>query len=166
MRVPNAVWKFATTHGNDYARKYANANNSTLQSSPRGTPSGCADMVERVCEHIWLSLPTDERNILMEKTPDTTFPDGTTGVMDQRFGRKRKETSDAPLVEDPQRVQPKPNPEGRPHRSSGDQARGSSHRSKKTDVLIRKTVAMRNARAAYHRLASKEHMLKLQTEYD
>ncbi|ETK79161.1 hypothetical protein F441_15225 [Phytophthora nicotianae CJ01A1] len=85
MRVHKAVWHFAVTGGNDYARRYA-INRLELDDSMQ---------IERDSKFLrgrggmrlrsaWYKLGDKECKRRMLVTPDDTFPEGTNGILDER----------------------------------------------------------------------------------
>ncbi|KAE9042996.1 hypothetical protein PR002_g3587 [Phytophthora rubi] len=98
MRTPNAVCLFAEAVGNEYARWYATIR-QTLPKSER-----CARDAAFLCgrggdtiRDAWRDIGPDERERLIQATPDSSFPNDTYGIMDERrvYPGQRKQKSGA-----------------------------------------------------------------------
>ncbi|EGZ21644.1 hypothetical protein PHYSODRAFT_495386, partial [Phytophthora sojae] len=101
---------------------------------------------------LWFALPVDQRQLLMEQTPDSSFPVDTDGVCDERKNPRAQRGGN--VVTDNSST----------HRTNS--ASTTVDNGSAATVLQNKLVIIRSARANYHRIASDEHMLKLQTAYD
>jgi hypothetical protein len=167
MRVHEALWKFAEIRGNDYARTYAIKRKQTNEKErAKGDSKWLRGHGDKRLRTLWLSLPIEDRQALMSKTPDPSFPMETTGVFDERFRKARRVEVNARQSEQA----------GGVHRglvASSSTGTGEVHAhqdradSQSTSAVFQKKVAvMKSARAAYHRIVSREHMIKLQTAYD
>ncbi|KAE9066900.1 hypothetical protein PF010_g27685 [Phytophthora fragariae] len=194
MRVHKALWVLAETSGNDRARKYAQER-KTLSST---------DRVKRDTQwlrrhggtrlrDLWLSIPLEDRHALLEKHPDTTFPGGTDGVLDERskLGRQSSARSKTTFksktpVKSTTTVNVKT-----AHKSAASSKTkvadmtnfevGTTAEAKTTSVLdlqrplyddttdsmlMLKTKLMMKACSNYHDVASKEYLLRMKTNYD
>jgi hypothetical protein len=167
MRVHKALWKFAEISGNDYARKYAIKRKQTnVKERAKGDSKWLRGHGGKRLRTLWLSLPIEDRQALMNKTPDPSFPADTSVVFDEQFRK-------APHVEG----------NARQSEQAGGLFRGSAASSSTgtvevqmnqdrsasqiTSAAFQKNVAvMKSARAAYHRIASREYMVKMQTAYN
>ncbi|EGZ14513.1 hypothetical protein PHYSODRAFT_505000 [Phytophthora sojae] len=153
MRVHNAVWAFAESSGNDWARDYARERRT--KSEPDRQKKDTKWLVGhggKRLRDLWFALPVDQRQLLMEQTPDSSFPVDTDGVCDERKTPRAQRGGN--VVTDNSSTH-------RTNSASTTVGNGSA-----ATGLQNKLVIMRSARANYHRIASDEHMIKLQTAYD
>ncbi|KAE9326020.1 hypothetical protein PF008_g16745 [Phytophthora fragariae] len=85
MRVHNAVWAFAESFGNDWARDYARERKT--MSEPDRKKKDTKWLVGhggKRLRDLWFGVPVGKRQLLMEITPDSSFPVDTDGVCDER----------------------------------------------------------------------------------
>ncbi|ETP36899.1 hypothetical protein F442_15244 [Phytophthora nicotianae P10297] len=151
MRVHKAVWHFAVTGGNDYARRYA-INRLELDGSMQ---------IERDSKFLrgrggmrlrsaWYKLGDKECKRRMLETPDDTFPQGTNGILDER---KREENwcppQDhlAPVIHVSDDIANELNPNN-------------------LELLKDRTVRLEIARSSYYDVLASEHMLRIHDSYN
>ncbi|EGZ22888.1 hypothetical protein PHYSODRAFT_378231, partial [Phytophthora sojae] len=147
MRMHAAVWLFAETNGNDYARACA-AKRKTFPAEVKKVKD--SNWIKRSggvrLRRMWTALTIDDRRRLMEQTPDDTFPPGTEGILDERTR----------LAID------------------GEPTGGSDHISD-TNVLPTSTIypelqskliRLQRAQANFHEVVGKECMLRLDAHYN
>ncbi|KAE9346013.1 hypothetical protein PR003_g7639 [Phytophthora rubi] len=185
MRVHNALWVLAETKGNDRARKYA-------QNRKMACPSDRTQMDSKWLRghggtrlrKLWFSLPLEERVQLLKATPDSTFPETTNGVLDERLKRGRKRVksritnelsrksavrleSDTGFEEKQQTaLELDATSAVRLGSISEDQRERRFQVPHQVSPLQVKTKEMLAGRSKYHKTASQEYLLKLQTNYD
>ncbi|KAE9337329.1 hypothetical protein PF008_g12586 [Phytophthora fragariae] len=98
MRAHNAVWLFAEAVGNEYARWYASIRQTLLESERRArdTTFLCGRGGDKIRD-AWRDIGPDERERLIQATPDSSFPNDTYGIMDERrsYPGQRKQKSGA-----------------------------------------------------------------------
>jgi hypothetical protein len=167
MRIHAAVWQFAASSGNDYARQYVN-DRDLLNEKERGKSDSkwLRGHGGKRLRNMWLSQPIQARTLLMRQTPDTSFPAGTNGVLDERFEKKGRVKGSQQTSKEMKGVHSTAALETRLQPSESKERPLHGERHPLGDPFDTQKAVMKTARSSYHRLASKEHLLKLQTEYD
>ncbi|OWY91018.1 hypothetical protein PHMEG_00040572 [Phytophthora megakarya] len=145
MRAHAAVWIYAQQYGNPYPKAYA-CKRSKLQGinkveSDSKWLRGRGGMRLR---QAWFLVPEARRNALMLDTPDSSFPNGTNGIIDERTTRGRRTTKTATA-----------------------ETNESSTSSVENNSQFRlKLSAMTRARTHFHEITCKEKQLRVHAEYN
>ncbi|KAE8876227.1 hypothetical protein PF005_g12041 [Phytophthora fragariae] len=84
MRTPNAVCLFAEAVENEYARWYATIRQTLPKSERRARDTAflCGRGGDTIRD-AWRDIGPDERERLIQATPDSSFPNDTYGIMDE-----------------------------------------------------------------------------------
>lgn len=151
MFVHEAVWKFAETDGNRYAK---------LQASSRklltGAPLKIADSKWLVgrggtrLREAWLSLPVETRRDMMAATDDPDFPPCDSGIVDERHINSSRKTQITTTT----------------HESRKRASQSPKINSDGTSSYMHKKYRFLKARARYFEVASKEEIVRLSIAYD
>jgi hypothetical protein len=167
MRVHAAVWQFDASSGNDYAGKYVN-DRILFNEKEHGKRDSkwLRGHGGKRLRNMWLGQPIHVRTLLMSTTPDTSFPAGTTGVLDERFQKSGKVKGSRQTSKEIKGVPSRAALETQLQHSQLKELPRPAERLPVDDPFDKHKALMKTARSNYHRLASKEHLLKLQTEYD
>ncbi|KAE8975401.1 hypothetical protein PR001_g25166 [Phytophthora rubi] len=176
MRVHNAVWSSAEQCGNDWARRYAHDRKAVPETQRTKMDSKwLLGHGSKRLRDLWFAVPVEDRQLMLERTPDVAFPFDCTGVLDER--RKARTT---PTNKPQATTKPTTNPkEIGKHKTKLKPTKRTSTKSAKVvksfresdskqnddGELHKRLVLMRSARAKYHKIASTEHLLQLQTAY-
>ncbi|EGZ04331.1 hypothetical protein PHYSODRAFT_320419 [Phytophthora sojae] len=143
MRLHQAVWLYASLHGNDYARAYAKERLQLSEDARRVRDSkwllnkGGVRLREQ-----WRALPSPKRRRLLQETPDLSFPEGVDGILDERRRNLPRQKS---VLES---------------------ARELSATDMTSPDVADKVVRMANARSNYHQILCEEHRLRVRAEYN
>lgn len=166
---------FAEQCGNDWPRRYAH-DRKTVSETKRIIKMDSKWLLRhggKRLRDLWFAVPVEDCQLMQENAPDVAFPCDSTGVLEER--RKARMT---PTNKRQTTTKPTANPEdiGK-HKTKLKTTRGhlakvvtsfrQSDTKRKNDGYLHKRLGvMRTARAKYHKIASTEHLLQLQTAYD
>ncbi|KAF4032732.1 hypothetical protein GN244_ATG15378 [Phytophthora infestans] len=144
MLIHEAVWIFAERSGNDHARKYASLRNGTTGTDRLKKDSKwLRGHGGRRLRELRYQVPLHDREPMMQKHPDPTFPSGFDGIFDERRRSSQQRGSKRMLQNSP--------------------ANDNIDSENEDPDLQRQFEFLSAARSSYHLLASREHV---QTEYN
>ncbi|EGZ21761.1 hypothetical protein PHYSODRAFT_495862 [Phytophthora sojae] len=145
MKMHAAVWHFAETDGNKYAKKYARKRKGVNATDRESSASKwLRNHGGKRIRDAWKALSPKTKARLMQETPDGTFPDQSEGILDERT----KATAQPTSVAMPSTIQTKRN----------------TNASCK-DLTHLRAVLNRN-RSKYYGMVCKEEELQIKTTYN
>ncbi|KAE9187540.1 hypothetical protein PF005_g20413 [Phytophthora fragariae] len=154
MRAHNVMWLFAKEFGNLYAKDYADKRQGVSEQAIMRMDSKWLRGKGGVrVRKAWLTLSEEERNTRMQQLPDSSFPPGTNGILDERFNQDQRDRSvrqrrDSRVVS-PQPLRAWPLVDGPNQRG-----------------LQGRIARLVRARSAYHKTVAAEQLLRVDTAYN